>query len=81
MPEVSVIIPVHNSERFIGQSLDSLVNQTIEDVEIIVVDDGSTDCSAGIYEAYAAGDSRIKVVKFRLSWVIHLLFRIKNMAM
>lgn len=63
MPEVSVIIPVHNSERFIGQCLDSIVNQTIEDIEIIVVDDGSTDGSAGIYEAYAAGDSRIKVVK------------------
>jgi glycosyltransferase involved in cell wall biosynthesis len=60
-PKVSVIIPVYNSERYLRQCLDSLVNQTLRDIEIIIVDDGSTDNSLDILRAYEARDNRIIV--------------------
>lgn len=63
MPKVSVITPVYNVEAYLRQCLDSVLNQTLRDIEIICVDDGSTDGSAAILEEYAAKDSRIKVVK------------------
>jgi glycosyltransferase involved in cell wall biosynthesis len=52
MIKVSVIIPVYNAEAYLGRCLDSLVNQTLPEIEIIAVDDGSTDGSAGIITAY-----------------------------
>ncbi len=51
---VSVIVPVYNTEPYLRQSLDSLVNQTLQDLEIICVDDGSTDGSSEILDEYAA---------------------------
>ena len=63
MPKVSVIIPVYNVEKYLRACLDSIVNQTLKDVEIICVDDGSTDGSAVILAEYAAKDNRIKVVR------------------
>ena len=45
-PFISVIIPVYNIERYIGKCLDSIVGQTLKEIEIIVVDDGSTDDSS-----------------------------------
>ncbi len=62
MKKVSVIIPVYNSEEFLRQCLDSLINQTLEDIEIICVDDGSTDGSRDILEEYARGDERVRVI-------------------
>lgn len=52
MPKVSVIVPVYNVKKYLTKSLDSLVNQTLEDIEIIVVNDGSTDNSKKIIEVY-----------------------------
>lgn len=52
MPKVSVIVPVYNVEKYLIKSLDSLVNQTLKDIEIIVVNDGSTDNSKKIIEIY-----------------------------
>ena len=52
MKKVSVIVPVYNVEKYLTKSLDSLVNQTLEDIEIIVVNDGSTDNSKKIIETY-----------------------------
>ena len=52
MPKVSIIVPVYNVERYIVRSMDSLVNQTLKDIEIIVVNDGSTDNSKKIIEIY-----------------------------
>ena len=43
MPKISVIIPVYNSERYLSKTLDSIVNQSLSDIEVICVDDGSTD--------------------------------------
>ena len=62
MPKVSVIIPVYNVEAYLRQCMDSVVNQTLRDIEIICVDDGSTDGSAAILQEYAAKDCRIKVI-------------------
>ena len=63
MPKVSVIIPVYNVENYLRQCLDSVVNQTLKEIEIICVDDGSTDDSFDILQEYAEKDARIKVVK------------------
>lgn len=62
MPRVSVIVPVYNVEAYLRPCLDSVVGQTLRDIEIICVDDGSTDSSAGILSEYAAKDPRIKVI-------------------
>ena len=56
---VSVIIPVYNVAPYLREALDSVVNQTYKELEIIIVDDGSTDGSASICEEYASADSRI----------------------
>lgn len=62
MPKVSVIIPVYNVEKYIKECLNSIVNQTFKDIEIICVDDGSTDDSLSILNEYAKKDSRITVL-------------------
>ena len=53
MPKVSVIVPIYNVEKYLEKCLDSLVNQTLEDIEIILVNDGSTDNSGQIAKKYA----------------------------
>jgi len=60
MVKVSVIVPVYNVEKYLRKCLDSLVNQTLEDIEIIAVDDGSTDSSIDIIKEYAEKHSNIK---------------------
>lgn len=62
MPKVSIVIPTYNAEPYLRKCLDSVVNQTLKDIEIICVDDGSTDNSGKILDEYAAKDSRIKVI-------------------
>ena len=52
LPKVSVIVPVYNVEKYVGKCLDSLINQTLQDIEIIVVNDGSTDNSEKIINEY-----------------------------
>ena len=59
---ISVIIPVYNVEKYIRFCLDSVINQTYKNLEIIIVDDGTKDSSGEIAEEYARKDSRIKVV-------------------
>jgi len=63
MPKISVIIPVYNVEQYLSQCLESVVSQTLSDIEIVVVDDGSPDESSKIYQSYADKDSRIIIVK------------------
>lgn len=62
-PKVSVIIPVYNAEPYLSECLNSLVNQTLQDMEIICVDDGSTDHSLSILKQYARKDQRITVIR------------------
>ena len=59
---VSVILPVYNTKDYLVECLESIVNQTIKNIEIICVDDGSTDGSLEVLEEYAGQDSRIIVV-------------------
>lgn len=59
---ISIIVPVYNSEKYIDRCLDSILNQTYKDLEIVLVNDGSNDQSLKILENYALRDTRIKVV-------------------
>ena len=60
--KVSVIVPVYNAEEYLKRCVDSLRNQTLEDIEIILVDDSSTDSSLEICKDFSGKDSRIKVI-------------------
>lgn len=59
---ISVIIPVYNSENYIDFCIESIINQSYKNLEIILIDDGSTDGSGKICDSYAEKDKRIKVV-------------------
>lgn len=61
-PKISVIVPVYNKETYLPQTLDALVGQTLRELEIILIDDGSTDASGRICDTYAARDSRVQVI-------------------
>ena len=63
MPQISVIIPVYNVEKYLRQCLDSVINQTFKDIEIICVDDCSTDTCLNILEEYAKKDNRFKIIR------------------
>ena len=62
MPKVSIVIPVYNTERWLARCLNSVLSQSVENLEVVCVNDGSTDNSLNILEEYAAKDSRIKVL-------------------
>lgn len=61
-PLISIIIPVYNVEKYIENCLNSVINQTYDNLEILLIDDGSTDSSGNICDKYAETDSRIKVI-------------------
>ena len=61
-PKISVIVPVYNVEKYLSECLDSIVNQTLKEIEIICVNDGSTDSSLSILKEYASKDTRIKII-------------------
>lgn len=60
MPKISVIMPVYNAEKYLNRSIESILNQSFQDFELIIVNDGSTDSSASICQEFANKDSRIK---------------------
>lgn len=62
MCKVSVLVPVYNVEKYLRQCLDSLAAQTLEDIEFLCLDDGSTDGCGAILDAYAADDARFRVI-------------------
>ena len=59
MPKISVIIPVYNTEQYLRGCLESVLHQTLQDVEVLCTDDGSTDASLAILQEYAAMDERV----------------------
>ncbi len=62
MPKVSVIVPIYNVEKYLAECLNSLIAQTLEDIEIICINDGSNDGSYNILSDFAKKDSRIIVI-------------------
>lgn len=69
MIKVSIIIPVYNVEQYLEECLNSLISQTLKDIEIICVNDGSTDSSGKILEDFSKKDSRIKIINQKNSGV------------
>ena len=63
MPRISVIIPVCNATSWLCDCLDTVLGQTLRDIEILCVDDGSTDGSVSILEGYGAKDPRVRVLR------------------
>lgn len=63
-PIISVIVPVYNTEKYLQRCLDSLCRQSMPEIEVILIDNGSTDKSGAICDAYAGKDVRIRVVHF-----------------
>ena len=61
--DISVIIPVYNTALYLKDCLDSILNQTLKNIEIICIDDGSTDNSNNILKEYARNDKRLIVIK------------------
>ena len=61
-PKISIVVPMYGVEKYLEKCIDSLIHQTLKDIEIILVDDGSPDKSGEIAERYARKDSRIRVI-------------------
>lgn len=62
MPKISIVLPVYNVEKYLPECIESLVNQTLNDLEFIFIDDGSTDNSLQIIQDYAKNDSRFVII-------------------
>lgn len=62
MTKVSIIIPIYNVEKYLSQCLESIANQTLKDIEIICIDDGSTDNSLNILNEYKNKDKRFVIL-------------------
>lgn len=60
-PTISVIVPVYNTEKYLGECVQSILNQIFTDFELLLIDDGSTDQSGAICDTYALQDKRVKV--------------------
>lgn len=61
-PKISIIVPIYNVEKYLDECILSLLNQTLEDIEIILVDDESPDNCPKMCDEYANKDKRVKVV-------------------
>ena len=61
-PKVSVVVPIYNVEKYLRQCVDSILAQTLTDIEVILVNDGSPDGCAQIVDEYAAKDSRVVAI-------------------
>lgn len=62
MPKVSIIVPIYNAEKYMKKCIDSILDQTLNDIEVILVNDGSSDNSATIADNYAKNDLRVRVI-------------------
>lgn len=73
-PTVSIGMPVFNGERFIEQALDSLLQQTFTDLEIVIADNASTDRTESICRSYAERDERVRYIRNRTNYGLHFNF-------
>ena len=60
-PKISVIVPVYNTEKYLRRCIDSVLAQTYQDFELLLIDDGSKDSSGAICDEYAEKDARVRV--------------------
>ena len=65
MPKISVIMPVYNTERYVAEAVESVLQQTFADFEFLILNDGSTDRSAELLRQYAQSDPRIRLYDFK----------------
>ncbi|MGE5458927.1 MAG: glycosyltransferase family 2 protein [Methanobacterium sp.] len=79
-PKISVIVPVYNAKPYLHQCADSILGQTFSDLELILIDDGSTDGSAAICDDYARQDKRVRVLHQENSGIVSVV-RNKGIAM
>ena len=68
-PFISIVMPVYNNEKFLPYAVKSIIGQTFSDWELIIIDDGSTDRTSEIADAFAAGDRRIRVIHQENQWI------------
>ncbi|MFM0777986.1 glycosyltransferase, partial [Streptococcus suis] len=68
-PLISVIVPIYNVENYLRQCLDSIIGQTYQNLEILLIDDASTDNSVSICQEYQARDHAIRMKNFFFSFV------------
>ena len=61
-PKISVIVPIYNAEKYLGQCIDSVLRQKFTDLELLLVNDGSTDGSGDVCDQYALKDARVRVL-------------------
>lgn len=80
MPKVSVLVPVYGVEKYLSRCLDSVISQTLEDIEIVIVNDCTPDRSMDIVHSYAARDSRIKIVEHEVNKGLMMARRTGYMA-
>jgi glycosyltransferase involved in cell wall biosynthesis len=73
VPEISVLMPVYNAEKYLKQAIESIIEQTFNDFEFIIINDGSTDTSLSIIEGYASRDQRIKLVSRENKGLVYTL--------
>ena len=66
-PKVSIIVPCYNVEQYLRECLDSLVNQTMKDIEIICFNDASTDNTLSILNEYGANDPRVQIIDSQIN--------------
>ena len=69
MPLISIITPVYNKEKYVANAIESVLSQSFDAFEYIIIDDGSTDASPAIVDEYAKKDNRIKVIHQQNQWI------------
>lgn len=72
-PKISVVMPVHNGEHYLSEAIDSILCQTEQDLELIVIDDGSTDRTHEILAGYAVRDHRVRIISIGRSGIVRAL--------
>ena len=68
MKKISVLVPIYNVEKYLPECLDSLISQTLKDIEIICINDGASDSCLKILKRYAKKDARIIGIHKKNSW-------------
>ena len=66
-PKVTIIVPVYNTEKYLDKCIESIINQSLSEIELIILNDGSTDKSLDVIKRYMRYDKRIKLVDYKFN--------------